>query len=290
MLREPTVAGIGQLAAMQTRGAVIWGRPPCSGPARPEHRPAAASQRSLQVCIASLPLQSSLMSKTYLKSDPFNGGGQRPDPDRLRHQPRRRRELSRHLHGARDSRERSVRLHRPRGRGRTGADRRRARSEDEGEAQGRDLRRARRRPRLRRVLPRDCARLRLVLAVPRSHRTPRRRPGRARQGLGGSNLRSDSARGLARMRWHVWVVLIAGSTGSALRAVRPPNLHITPGVRRDLVYAASATGSLYRSPLAIIAQPIRAILLASAMAATFVGRRANNAASQGRCPLPWILA
>src|SRR5262245_47276966 len=31
------------------------------------------------------------------------------------------------------------------------------------------------------------------------------------------------------MLWHVWVVLIAGSTGSALRAVRPPNLHITPG-------------------------------------------------------------
>src|SRR5262249_22294476 len=25
-----------------------------------------------------------------------------------------------------------------------------------------------------------------------------------------------------------WVVLIAGSTGSALRAVRPPNFHITP--------------------------------------------------------------
>jgi len=37
------------------------------------------------------------------------------------------------------------------------------------------------------------------------------------------------------MRWHKWVVLIAGSTGSALRAVRPPNLHITPSVRRDLV-------------------------------------------------------
>ena len=51
------------------------------------------------------------------------------------------------------------------------------------------------------------------------------------------------------MLWHKWVVLIAGSTGSALRAVRPPNLHITPDVRRDLVYAASATGSLYRSPL-----------------------------------------
>ena len=46
------------------------------------------------------------------------------------------------------------------------------------------------------------------------------------------------------MRWHKWVVLIAGSTGSALRAVCPPNLHITPDVRRDLVYAASATGSL----------------------------------------------
>src|SRR5512144_232801 len=46
------------------------------------------------------------------------------------------------------------------------------------------------------------------------------------------------------MRWHKWVVLIAGSTGSALRAVRPPNPHITPDVRRDLVYAASATGSL----------------------------------------------
>src|SRR5450759_417258 len=30
------------------------------------------------------------------------------------------------------------------------------------------------------------------------------------------------------MRWHKWVFLIAGSTGSALRAVRPPNLHITP--------------------------------------------------------------
>src|SRR5450631_2634778 len=78
-----------------------------------------------------------------------------------------------------------------------------------------------------------------------------------------------------------WVVLIAGSTGSALRAVRPPNLHITPGVRRDLVYHASATGSLYRSPLAIMAQTIRAILLASAIAATLVGRRASKAVSQG---------
>ena len=92
------------------------------------------------------------------------------------------------------------------------------------------------------------------------------------------------------MRWHEWVVLIAGSTGSALRAVRPPNLHITPDARRDLVYAASATGSLYRSPLAIMAQTIRAILLASAIAATLVGRRASKAVSHGRCLVPWILA
>src|ERR1700757_3671818 len=91
------------------------------------------------------------------------------------------------------------------------------------------------------------------------------------------------------MRGGEWVVLIAGSTGSALRAVRPPNLHITPDAPRNLVYAASATGSLYRSPLAIIAQAILAILLASAMATTLVGRRANNAVSQGRCLVPWIL-
>jgi hypothetical protein len=27
----------------------------------------------------------------------------------------------------------------------------------------------------------------------------------------------------------VWVVLIAGSTGTALSAVRPPNRYVTPG-------------------------------------------------------------
>src|SRR5450756_2940561 len=57
------------------------------------------------------------------------------------------------------------------------------------------------------------------------------------------------------MLWHEWVVLIAGSTGSALRAVRPPNLHITPVVRRDLVYRASATGSLLS--LIHISEPTR---------------------------------
>lgn len=44
--------------------------------------------------------------------------------------------------------------------------------------------------------------------------------------------------------WHKWVVLISGSSGSALRAVGLSNLHITPAARRDLVHAASATGSL----------------------------------------------
>lgn len=56
------------------------------------------------------------------------------------------------------------------------------------------------------------------------------------------------------------------------------------------LFRASATGSLYRSPLAIMAQTIRAILLASAIAATLVGRLASKAVSQGRCLMPWILA
>src|SRR5262245_8406395 len=58
-------------------------RPPCSGLVRPEHRPAATSRRSLQAGIASLPLQSSLMSKTYLKSDHFNGGGSPPSRQQM---------------------------------------------------------------------------------------------------------------------------------------------------------------------------------------------------------------
>jgi len=37
----------------------------------------------------------------------------------------------------------------------------------------------------------------------------------------------------SNMRWHLWVVLIAGSTGSALRVVCPANLHITPGSARS---------------------------------------------------------
>src|SRR5436305_960600 len=77
------------------------------------------------------------------------------------------------------------------------------------------------------------------------------------------------------MRWHKWVVLIAGSTGSAIRGAHAPTPDTTADRLRALVYRASATGFLYRSPLAIMAQAIRAILLASAMAATLVGRRPN---------------
>src|SRR5690349_1710365 len=31
----------------------------------------------------------------------------------------------------------------------------------------------------------------------------------------------------SKMLWRMWVVLIAGSTGAALRAVRPPNRYVT---------------------------------------------------------------
>jgi len=44
------------------------------------------------------------------------------------------------------------------------------------------------------------------------------------------------------------------------------------------------------TPLAIMAHAILAILLASATATTLVDCRANNAASQGGCLVPWILA
>src|SRR3954453_1116258 len=47
------------------------------------------------------------------------------------------------------------------------------------------------------------------------------------------------------MHWHMWVVLIAGSTGSALRAVRPPNLHITPDLLPGLAVAISCTTGIY---------------------------------------------
>ena len=46
----------------------------------------------------------------------------------------------------------------------------------------------------------------------------------------------------SRMLWPMWVVLIAGSTGSALRAVRPPNLHITPWYAARSRQTLSAAG------------------------------------------------
>src|SRR3974390_633773 len=39
----------------------------------------------------------------------------------------------------------------------------------------------------------------------------------------------------SKMPWPMWVVLIAGSTGAALSAVRPPNRYVTPDVRCNLV-------------------------------------------------------
>ena len=69
----------------------------------------------------------------------------------------------------------------------------------------------------------------------------------------------------------------------------------TQDVVRDLeigqpINSEECSETADRSLLAIIAHAIRAILLASAMAATFVGRRVSNAVSQGRCLVPWILA
>ena len=46
----------------------------------------------------------------------------------------------------------------------------------------------------------------------------------------------------------------------------------------------------YGWPLRVIALNVDEGWSRDAMAATFVGRRANNAASQGRCLVPWILA
>jgi hypothetical protein len=34
----------------------------------------------------------------------------------------------------------------------------------------------------------------------------------------------------------MWVVLIAGSTGTALRAVRPPNLYVTPALSGVMLF------------------------------------------------------
>ena len=74
---------------------------------------------------------------------------------------------------------RPVRLHRPGRRGPAHEDRHRGRATHQARPQARHLRRARRRPVVRRVLPRDRARLRLLLPVPAPDRPPRGRAGRA---------------------------------------------------------------------------------------------------------------
>ena len=91
------------------------------------------------------------------------------------------------------------------------------------------------------------------------------------------------------MHWHMWVVLIAGSAGSALRAVRPPNRYITLDTS-----AISFTPPARR--VACTAPPWPSWPRPSARSywrarwPTLVGRRPNNAVSQGRWPVPWILA
>src|SRR6187200_369422 len=54
--------------------------------------------------------------------------------------------------------------------------------------------------------------------------------------------------------------------------------------------ASDSFGSLYLSPRTMMAQAIRAILLASATAATLVGRCSINRPSQGRLAVPCLRA
>ena len=70
----------------------------------------------------------------------------------------------------------------------------------------------------------------------------------------------------------------------------PPNRHVTPGSPARSHLRRECGGFLVAFVPAIIAHAILASLLASAMAAILVGRRASNAVSQGRCRVPWILA
>jgi hypothetical protein len=79
------------------------------------------------------------------------------------------------------------------------------------------------------------------------------------------------------MPWHEWVALIAESTGSAQRAVRPSQLAhraSTPARPRS---RHECDGFLAALPSAIMPPPFL-LLMASVTAATFVGRRANNLA------------
>jgi hypothetical protein len=86
-------------------------------------------------------------------------------------------------------------------------------------------------------------------------------------------LKRSGACGFSRLRLSTLVSITPclPFPNSKARPARPPR-----------PYAAAGSGSLKRSPLIIIAQIIRAILLASATAAILVLRRASNCTSQGR--------
>src|SRR5262249_5759258 len=77
-----------------------------------------------------------------------------------------------------------------------------------------------------------------------------------------------------KVRWPKRVLPIPGTTVSALRRHALANWCIHA--------ASNSFGSLYLSLRTMMAQAIRAILLASATAATFAGRRAITRVSQGR--------
>ena len=99
---------------------------------------------------------------------------QRPHADRARLLARRRRvQVRAGLHGAQDHRPLAVRDDRQAGRRLARAAGRVGRPRGAPGAQARDLRRARRRPRVDRLLPHGRARLRLLLAVPRADRAGR---------------------------------------------------------------------------------------------------------------------
>ena len=84
--------------------------------------------------------------------------------------------------------------------------------------------------------------------------------------------------------WHEWVVPIRGPTGLGaliVRALSQPRGRGFPRVFVALPYAADRRDGLNLSLRAIMAQAIRAILLAKAMAAILLERRASSATNQG---------
>ncbi len=88
----------------------------------------------------------------------------------------------------------------------------------------------------------------------------------------------------------MWVVPIAGSTGSALCAVRPPNLHITPDDPARSRSRRKGDGFFVALALGHHDPGHSGELVGERDGGDFVGRRANNAVSQGRCFVQWILA